>query len=160
MVMGVSIADIFVTASSPGSGETPWTVVQWLIVIQLPVVLHDRSVVYWLSQGMYKTYLMKTYYVMKIYLKHLTKSVLSSNKYIWASYRAGTRVLHQGVPVSQLMMMSMWGQDCLAGVLYLSIKNLTWAEIGWGAIVTTLLMTEYAECVHRRNPLHPAALLL
>lgn len=71
--MGVSITDIFVTASSPGSGETPWTVVQWIIVIQLPMVLHDHSVVYRLSQDKYKTYLMKTYYVMKIYLKYLQK---------------------------------------------------------------------------------------
>lgn len=46
MVMGVSITDIFVTASSPGSGETPSTVVQGIIVIQLPVGLHEHSVVY------------------------------------------------------------------------------------------------------------------
>lgn len=71
--MGVSITDIFVTASSPGSGETPWAVVQWIIVIQLPVVRCDHSVVYWLYQAMYQTYLLKTYYAMKIYLMHLQK---------------------------------------------------------------------------------------
>lgn len=54
-----------------------------------------------------------------------------------------------GVPISQLMMMSMQGQDCFAGVLYLSVGNLTWAEGGWGAIFTALLMPE---CAQRHSP--------